>query len=82
MNIAGVTQTAQVLPGAQAPAADPQIQSADLSQPAAANAVSFSADVSTQVMDMAQRQFEQAANELISTMAASTGVGQNVDMSV
>ena len=83
MNISGVTQTAQVLPGSQAPAADPQVQSLDQQQAiSGADAVNFSAQVSTQVMDMAQSQFEDAANQLISTMAAATGVGANVDVSV
>jgi len=83
MNISGVTQTAQILPGSQAPAAEPQVQSADVTQSAmGADAVNFSAQVQTQVMDMAQSQFEDAANQLISTMAAATGIGQNVDVSV
>ena len=84
MNISGVTQTAQVLPGSQpAPAAEQQIQSLDQTQAAmGADAVNFSAQVQTQVMDMAQSAFEDAANELISTMAATTGVGANVDYSV
>jgi len=78
MNISGVTQTAQVLPGTQAPAAQPQ--QVDQAQAAmGADAVNFSAQVQTQVMDMAQTQFENAANELISTMAAATGVGQSID---
>ena len=78
MNISGVTQTAQVLPGTQAPAAQPQ--QVDQAQAAmGADAVNFSAQVQTQVMDMAQSQFENAANELISTMAAATGVGQSID---
>ena len=82
MNISGVTQTAQVLPGSQA-SAEPQVQSVDQTQSAmGADAVNFSAQVQTQVMDMAQSQFEDAANQLISTMAAATGVGQNVDVSV
>ena len=83
MNISGVTQTAQILPGSQAPAADQQIQPVGQTEAAmGADAVNFSAQVSTQVMDMAQSQFEDAANQLISTMAATTGVGQNVDVSV
>ena len=82
MNISGVTQTAQVLPGSQA-AAEPQVQSMDQTQSAmGADAVNFSAQVQTQVLDMAQSQFEDAANQLISTMAAATGVGSNVDVSV
>ena len=83
MNISGVTQTAQVLPGSQTPASEPNIQAIDQTQAAmGADAVNFSAQVQTQVMDMAQTQFENAANELISTMAAATGVGQTVDVSV
>ena len=85
MNISGVTQTAQVLPGSQtpAPSAEPNVQSMDQTQAAmGADAVNFSAQVQTQVMDMAQGAFEDAANELISTMAAATGVGQSVDVSV
>jgi len=83
MNISGVTQTAQILPGSQTPAAEPSVQSADVAQAATgADAVNFSAQVQTQVMDMAQSAFENAANELISTMAAATGVGSHVDVSV
>ena len=83
MNIAGVTQTAQVLPGSQTPAAEQQpTQAPQEAQAMGADAVNLSAQVSTQVLDMAQSQFEDAANQLISTMAAATGVGQNVDMSV
>ena len=80
MNIAGVTQTAQVLPQqTQNQVPEPvQPQSQDLS----ADAVNLGAQVSTQVLDMAQSQFQDAADQLISTMAAATGVGQNVDMSV
>jgi len=83
MNISGVTQTAQVLPGSQPPASEPNVQSLDQAEATvAADAVNFSAQVSTQVMDMAQTQFENAANELISSMAAATGIGQSVDVSV
>ena len=83
MNITGITQTAQVLPTPQPQqAAEQQAQSAEQVESTGANSVNLSAQVSTQVLDMAQDQFEQAANELISTMAAATGVGSNVDMSV
>jgi len=82
MDIAGVTQTAQVLPGSQPQAVQQQVQALAQAQSTGADAVQFSAQVATQVMDMAQSQFENAANELISTMAAATGVGQNVDMTV
>ena len=81
MNISGVTQTAQILPGSQPPAQEPAVQSADQAA-MGADAVNFSAQVQTQVMDMAQTQFENAANELISSMAAATGVGQTIDYSV
>ena len=83
MNISGVTQTAQILPGSQTPPAEPPVQSPGQTEAAmGADAVNFSAQVQTQVMDMAQSQFEDAANQLISTMAAATGIGQNVDVSV
>ena len=83
MNISGVTQTAQVLPGSQQPAQEPNVQAINQTEAAmGADAVNFSAQVSTQVMDMAQSQFEDAANQLISTMAAATGVGQTIDVSV
>ncbi|MCL2628036.1 MAG: hypothetical protein FWD44_04970 [Oscillospiraceae bacterium] len=82
MNISGVTQTAQVLPNTQAQETPAPVQSQAQSQAVGSDAVNLSSQVSTQVMDMANRQFEQAANELISTMAASTGVGSNVDVSV
>ena len=82
MNIAGVTQTAQVVPGSQPQAAEPQVQAMSETQPTGADVVNLSAQVSTQVLNMAQSQFEDAANQLISTMAAATGVGQNVDVSV
>lgn len=79
MNIAGVTQTAQVLPQTQPQTTEQPAPSTE-TQSMGADTVSFSAQVSTQVMDMAQRQFEDAANELISSMAASTGVGASVDV--
>lgn len=81
MNISGVTQTAQVLPQQQQPAPEAPPPSTE-SQSVSSDTVNLSAQVSTQVMDMAQQQFEQAANELVSQMAAATGVGANVDMSV
>ena len=84
MNIAGVTQTAQVLPTTQLPQAESYAPVTNVEQTAqmGADAVNFSAQVQTQVMDLAQQQFEQAANELISQMAAATGVGTNVDIAV
>ena len=84
MNIAGVTQTAQVIPQQDLmQSQNPQpAQSADEVQNLSGDAVNFSAQVSTQVLDMAQSQFQDAAEQIIATMAAATGVGQNVDMSV
>jgi len=82
MNISGITQTAPVLPNTQAQESPAPVQSQAQTQAVGADSVNLSAEVSTQVMDMANRQFENAANELISTMAAATGVGSNVDVSV
>jgi len=80
MDIAGVTQTAQVLPGSQPQPADQQVMAPEQSQPTGADSINLSAQVSAKVLDMAQNQFEEAANQLISQMAAMTGVGQNVDV--
>jgi len=85
MNISGVTQTAQVIPSTQPYQSAQSQQATQMDQPEAAmgaDAVNFSAQVSTQVMDMATSQFENAANELISSMAMATGIGQTVDVSV
>ena len=86
MNISGVTQTAQVLPSTQPYQSAQSQQTTQMDEIAAttsgADAVNFSAQVQTQVMDMAANQFEQAANELISSMAMATGVGQTIDLSV
>ncbi|MCL2221765.1 MAG: hypothetical protein FWC20_05620 [Oscillospiraceae bacterium] len=84
MNISGVTHTAPVMPTTQAMGAQEAAQTTQLPPEAAegavgADAVAFEAQVTTQVMDMAQSQFEDAANQLISQMAATTGIGQNVD---
>jgi len=84
MNISGVTHTAPVMPTTQAMGAQETAQATQMPPEAAvadapASAVAFEAQVSTQVMDIAQNQFEDAANQLISQMAAATGVGQNVD---
>ena len=81
MNIEGVTQTAQILPSTQTQPQEPQVQAPEQSQPTGADTVNLSAQVSMQVLDMAQSQFEEAANALISQMAAVTGLGQNVDVS-
>jgi len=88
MNISGVTQTAQVLPSTQ-PYQSAQSQQTTQTQmdeiaatASGADAVNFSAQVQTQVMDMAANQFEDAANELISSMAMASGIGQTIDLSV
>jgi len=81
MNIEGVTQTAQIIPSTQTLPPEPQVQAPEQSQPTGADTVNLSAQVSMQVLDMAQSQFEEAANALISQMAAVTGLGQNVDVS-
>ena len=88
MNISGVTQTAQVLPSTQ-PYQSAQSQQTTQTQmdqieatASGADAVNFSTQVQTQVMDMATSQFENAANELISSMAMASGIGQTIDLSV
>jgi hypothetical protein len=50
--------------------------------PTSTNAINFRLQASVQVMDMANSAFEQAAAQLIESMAAMTGAGQNVDMVV
>ena len=83
MNITGVTQTAQVLPQVQTQNQVPEpVQPQGQSQDLSGDVVNLSAQVSTQVLDMAQSQFQDSAEQLISSMAAATGIGQNVDMSV
>ena len=89
MNITGVTQTAPVLPVNQ-PAYQPQaaqqtrVQSQESSDGMirGADVISASVTASIKVMDLAQNSFEDAANQLIAEMAAVTGIGQNVDMTV
>ena len=90
MNITGVTQTAPILPQEQIAPQPPapeqgRVQAQGIEQatsPAAADAMNISLAASVQVMDMAQSSFEDAANQLIASMAATTGVGQNIDYSV
>jgi len=77
MDITGVTQTAQILPGQQAQQTQ-QTQATNKTK--GADVVNLSAQMSTQVLDMAQKQFEDAANQLISSMASATGIGQHVDV--
>ena len=47
-----------------------------------ADAISASVQASVQVMDMALSAFEDSARELIASMAAATGIGQNIDITV
>ena len=44
------------------------------------SAVNMRSIASIRVMDLAQSAFEDAAAQLLATMSAMTGVGQNVDM--
>ena len=83
MNISGVTQTmpamnqqASMIGASQASAPAQEIQS---SSP---DVMDVGMQASTQVLDMANRQFEEAANQLLRDMATMTGVGQNLDIRV
>jgi hypothetical protein len=83
MNISGVTMTAPVLPQNQTVPQPPAPESRPESDPDMnMSAMNTSMMASIQVMDMAQDAFEDAAMQLIETMSAMTGVGQNVDMMV
>ena len=89
MNITGVTQTAPILPQTQVSPQPPavqrdqmQVQNQAQGQATGADVISASMAASVQVMDMAQQSFEDSANQLIETMAAATGVGQNFDIRV
>jgi hypothetical protein len=82
MNISGVTMTAPVIPQVQAQAVE-QSPTVGQDQQQTLNEINTSMQASVQVMDMALSSFDDAASQLISSMAASiTGVGQNVDVSV
>ena len=90
MNISAVTQTAPIIPANQiapqppAPAAEqergqnPQIQGPE----SASDAIRTGVAPPNQGMDMAPgaEQNDQEANQLMSEMAAVTGIGQNFDM--
>ena len=83
MNISGVTQTmpsidqqASMIGAAQASSPAPSVQA---SSP---EVMDVGMAASTQVLDMANRQFEEAANQLLRDMATMTGVGQNLDIRV
>ena len=85
MNITGVTQTTQVFPQdqmAQQPQAVSQAQEAEQTTASGADMISTSMAISVQVLDMAQSSFEDAANRLLESMAAATGIGQNIDLTV
>jgi len=87
MNITGVTTTtpAMTIPSLQGYNQD-QAQYQDLIEDAAStpssNAINVSMAASIQVMDLAQSAFTDAAEQLISSMSAATGIGQNVNMLV
>jgi len=83
MNISGVTMTAPVLPQNQAvpqPPAPEQRPESDAEMSSEMSTMNTRMMASVQVLDMAQESFEDAAMQLIETMSAVTGVGQNVDM--
>ena len=78
--ISGVTSispdmTMQLPSAAPAQSLDSVIETSE-----AMGAAEFSMQVSTQVLDMAQQPFEDAAAQLLASLAAMTGVGQNIDM--
>jgi hypothetical protein len=75
MNVMGITPAMPTMDGAL-----PALPQTYEAQPVSMDAINFSMAVSTEVMDMATSAFEQAAAELISQMAAMTGVGQNLDV--
>ena len=83
MFVAGVTSTMPDFDqqygtvGATQPAAPAQD-----AQPVSPEAMNVGMQASVQVMDMANNMFEQAASQLIDSMAQMTGVGRNFDMSV
>ena len=83
MNITGVTSTMPSIDqqysmaGQTAPPAPAQEV-----QPVSSDVVNVGMQASVQVMDMANSAFEDAASQLIDSMAAMTGVGQNIDIRV
>ena len=80
MNITGLASASPMLDTqVQAPVQAPE-QAPDAN--VSADAVNLSAEVSAQVLNMAQTQFEDAGNQLVEQMAALTGVGQTIDLSV
>jgi hypothetical protein len=83
MNVSAVTMTAPVIPQQVQAQAVSQSPTVEQDQQQSQNAINTSMQASVQVMDMAQSSFDDAASQLINSMAASmTGVGQNVDVSV
>ena len=83
MNITGVTSTMPTIDqqysmvGQTAPPAPAQE-----AQPISSETMNVGMQASVQVLDMANSAFEDAASQLIDSMAQMTGVGQNVDISV
>ena len=86
MNIVAVTQTAQLYPVNQTVTQIPGDRSIQTSQQEgkarSVEAVDAQVAVSIQVQDMAHRVMEDAANQLLQSVAAQTGLGQNVDVLV
>ena len=83
MNVTGVTSTMPSMEqqysmtgAAQAPppVQEPQVMSQDI--------VNVPMELSVQTLDMANSAFEDAASQLIDSMAQMTGVGQNFDARV
>ena len=89
MNISGVTQTAPILPQNQAVSQSQEAdrtriqgQGQDQEQATGADAINARMEASIQVMNMEQNSTNAAADQLIQSMAAVTGVGQNINMTV
>ena len=84
MTVNGITSTMPSLEqqysmggASQAPAPVQELQ-----QVSSQDIVNVGMEASVQVMDMANRAFEDAASQLIDTMAQMTGVGTNFDARV
>jgi len=83
MNVSSVTQTAMLYP------MNPmsyQVERAGLppseeqEMMSGVEAINTQLQVSVQVQDMANNLMQEAADELIASMAVMTGIGQNIDM--
>jgi hypothetical protein len=83
MNISGVTQTMPTMEQ-QFPmigATQPTQQAQEI-QPSSPSVSNVGMEASTQALDIANRSFEEAANQILRDMATMTGVGQNLDIRV